>query len=142
MTNCSNSMLNVTLVYDPQVFPEPDSYKPERWTKASKTSSTADQATSSSITKDTEANEISSSASVSTFEGFLGFSFGPRTCIGHKFAKVEAVAFLTLLLREWRVELALKPGETKEGWEKRVIRPKCAISLAVKDVPLKLVRRK
>jgi len=52
---------------------------------------------------------------MSVLDAFAGFSFGPRTCLGHKFAKVEAVCFLTLLLRDWRVETALEPGETRPG---------------------------
>ena len=71
----------------------------------------------------------------------MGFSWGPRTCLGHKFAKVEAVAFLTMILREWRVEVDLK-GESKESWRERVLAPKFGGALMFGEVPLKLVRRK
>lgn len=54
---------------------------------------------------------------------FLGFSSGPRTCIGKKFASVEAVAFLTLLLRDWKVDVKLSHGESTEAWRRRVLVP-------------------
>ncbi|EJD03280.1 cytochrome P450 [Fomitiporia mediterranea MF3/22] len=126
----------IGMLYDPQTFPDPEQFKPERWVKSGKPTS------ASSITKDTDAGEVSGSAPASTLDGFVGFSFGPRTCLGHKFAKVEGVAFLTLLLCEWRVELALKDGETKEMWKERVMNPSLAMTLTVGEVPLKLVRRK
>ena len=82
--------------------------------------------------------------SASALDGFMGFSFGPRTCLGHKFAKIEAVAFLTCLLREWRVEVepsSMLPGETSEEWRARVLKPKFGMALLLKEVPLRFVRR-
>ena len=77
----------------------------------------------------------------------LSFSIGPRSCLGRKFASVEAVAFLTNILREWKVEvMGLRDGETKEMWRERVMdRPKMAIELTFGDeegrVPLRIVKR-
>ena len=88
----------------------------------------------------TEADEVTGNLAT-TFEGFMGFSWGPRTCLGHKFAKVEAVAFLTMILRDWRVVVDLK-GETTESWRKRVLAPGFGGALLIGKVPLKLVRRK
>ena len=88
-----------------------------------------------------EAPEPTSASAVSSLDGFIGFSFGPRTCLGHKFAKVEAVCFLTNLLREWKVEIALKEGETVEEWKERVLVPRFVVTLTLGDVPVKLVRR-
>ncbi|EJD03281.1 cytochrome P450 [Fomitiporia mediterranea MF3/22] len=126
----------IGMLYDPQTFPDPEEFKPERWVKSGKFTS------ASSITKDTDAGEVSGSAPASTLDGFFGFSFGPRTCLGHKFAKVEGVAFLTLLLHEWRIVPALRDGETKEMWKERVMNPTLGMTLNVAEVPLKLVRRK
>ncbi|EJD03282.1 cytochrome P450 [Fomitiporia mediterranea MF3/22] len=126
----------VGMLYDPQTFPDPEEFKPERWVKSGKFTPV------SSITKDRDAGEVSGSAPTSSLDGFVGFSFGPRTCLGHKFAKVEGVAFLTLLLREWRVEPVLRDGETKEMWKERIMTPRLGMTMTVGEIPLKLVRRK
>lgn len=66
---------------------------------------------------------------------------GPRACIGRKFASMESVCFLTLLLRDFKVEPLLRVGETKEQWEDRVLDAKIALTLGVVDVPVRFVRR-
>lgn len=63
-------------------------------------------------------------------------------CIGRKFAITESVCWLTMLLREWRVEPILQPGETKEKWQRRVMDAKLVMTLGVADVPARFVRRK
>lgn len=96
-----------------------------------------------SITEDKDAGEISGLSPATSMNGFVGFSLGPRTCIGHKFAKVEAVAFLTYLLKDWKVEPALKPGETKEEWKRKFVSSATLnVTLRFDDVHLKLSRRK
>lgn len=121
--------------YDPQSFPEPETFNPRRWKRSTKSSAIPTALA-------TEADEVTGSSPASTFEGFLAFSYGPRTCIGHKFAKVESVAFLTLLMREWRVEAVMKSGESKEAWRARVLKPSFGEALLIGEVPLKLIRRK
>ena len=66
---------------------------------------------------------------------------GPRACIGRKFATVEATAFLTLMLRKWRVEAKLEAGETVEDWKKRVLTVRQMATLAIRDVPARFIRR-
>ena len=122
--------------YDPQTFPEPESFQPWRWSKAK-----SEGAEAESIQTEKQASEVSSSSSATALEGFTGFSFGPRTCLGHKFAKIEAVCFLTHLIREWRIEPELKDGETREQWRARVLEPRFVVTLAFDKVPIKLVRR-
>ncbi|CAA7270196.1 unnamed protein product [Cyclocybe aegerita] len=78
--------------YNPRYFDEPEKYKPSRWYGVSNES-----------------------------EAFSAFSIGPRACIGRKFATTEAVAFLSVLLRDYRVEPIYQPGETKEQWQDRVL---------------------
>ena len=46
----------------------------------------------------------------------LTFSDGARACLGRKFAQAEYVAFLTALLREFRVVLAA--GEDRQKVER------------------------
>ncbi len=63
-------------------------------------------------------------------------------CIGRKFALTESVCWLTMLLREWRVEPIFKPGETKEEWRRRVMDARFVLTLGVAEVPVRFVRRK
>lgn len=63
-------------------------------------------------------------------------------CIGHKFALTESVCWLTMLLREWRVEPIFKPGETKEEWRRRVMDARFVLTLGIAEVPVRFVRRK
>ena len=106
------ALLLHVLERNPRYFPEPEEYKPSRWYGLSSDS-----------------------------ELFSAFSIGARACIGRKFATVEAVALLAVLLRDWKVELLLKEGETNEAWRYRVLDAKFAMTLGVKDVPLKFSRR-
>ncbi|KAF9010234.1 cytochrome P450 [Cyathus striatus] len=99
--------------YNPRYFDEPNDYKPSRWYGVSNES-----------------------------EAFSAFSVGPRACIGRKFATTESVCFLTLLLRDWRVEPVLEKGETLDAWKQRVLDAKVILTLGVADVPIHFVRRK
>ncbi|KAF8816637.1 cytochrome P450 [Phlegmacium glaucopus] len=101
----------VGVQYNPRYFDEPEKYKPSRWY---------------GITND---------------EAFSAFGLGPRACIGRKFATVESVCFLTLLLRDYKVEPLLRPGETKEQWQDRVIEAKVGLTLGVVNVPVRFIKR-
>ncbi|KAG6865642.1 hypothetical protein C0991_000812 [Blastosporella zonata] len=99
--------------YNPRYFPDPENFRPSRWYGTSGDS-----------------------------EAFFAFSIGPRACIGRKFATVEAVAFLTMLLRDWRVEPTFKDNETPEAWRERVLSlPNMGLTLGVRGAPVKLTRR-
>jgi cytochrome P450 len=75
-------------------------------------------------------------------DSFLGFSIGPRACLGRAFATVEAVCFLALILRDWKVEPLLLEGESNVEWEKRVLsQVEMKMTLTLQSVPLRLVRR-
>lgn len=121
--------------YDPQTFPDPEAFQPWRWSKT-KTEE------GESTTEAKQASEVSSSNAVTALEGFTGFSFGPRTCLGHKFAKIEAVAFLTHLIKDWKIEPDLRSDETTQEWKKRALEPDFGITLRFEKIPVKLVRRK
>ena len=54
---------------------------------------------------------------------------------------MESVCFLTLLLRDFKVEPLLRVGETEEQWRDRVIDAKIALTLGVVDVPVRFIRR-
>ncbi len=66
---------------------------------------------------------------------------GPRTCIGRKFSTTESVAFLTMLLRDYKIEPILYEAETKEQWKERVLDVTVGITLGVKSVPVTFIRR-
>jgi hypothetical protein len=61
--------------------------------------------------------------------------------VGRKFATTGAVAFLTMLLRDWDIEPILQQGETKQEWRNRVLDGKILLTLGVKDVPVKFIKR-
>ncbi|KAF8816083.1 cytochrome P450 [Phlegmacium glaucopus] len=72
------------------------------------------------------------------------FGFGPRACIGRKFGIVESLAFLVMLLREWRVDIVLREGETRDDWEQHVIENAGPVGMTfgiAVSVNLKLSRR-
>ncbi|KAJ7041360.1 cytochrome P450 [Mycena alexandri] len=70
------------------------------------------------------------------------FSFGPRACIGRRFAVTEGVAYLAHFLLDWKVTVVLKhPGETKAQWRARVMRVDNGLTLGVGSVPVRLRRR-
>ena len=69
------------------------------------------------------------------------FSFGPRVCIGRKFATVEVIALLVLMIRDWRLEPLCKPSETKEEWKSRVMEGSLEMTLGIKPAAIRFVRR-
>ncbi|KAJ8515205.1 hypothetical protein ONZ45_g7341 [Pleurotus djamor] len=69
------------------------------------------------------------------------FSVGPRACIGKRFAMTEAITFLALLLRDWKIEAPLAPGETKDQWRGRVMKSHMELTMGVGKVPIRMVRR-
>ena len=71
------------------------------------------------------------------------FGVGPRACIGRKFAHIEAMCFLSMLLRDWKLDIVLRSGETRQMYEDRVM-GRAAISgmaFGVGPVAVKFVRR-
>ncbi|KAG5646389.1 hypothetical protein DXG03_003712 [Asterophora parasitica] len=114
--------------YNPRYFEDPTAFKPSRWASSEPGSE--------------------SRSEFSDLSAFFGFSIGPRACIGRKFATTEAVAFLTMLLRDWHVEPALRGGkngevETEEEWRERVMgNPDVVLTLCVKDAPMRFTRRR
>ena len=71
----------------------------------------------------------------------LTTDLGPRECIGRKFATVEAVALLTLLLRDFKIEPLLLNGETLDAWKNRVLDAQLLITLGVSNASVRFVRR-
>ncbi|KAF9269573.1 cytochrome P450 [Marasmius fiardii PR-910] len=97
---------------NPRYFEDPEEYRPSRWYN---------------VPNDSEL--------------FTGFSVGPRACIGRKFASVEAVCWLTMVLRDWEVQPFLREGESVQEWNERTLVPSFSLTLGVGDVPVRFVRR-
>ncbi|KAJ6504353.1 cytochrome P450, partial [Mycena vitilis] len=72
------------------------------------------------------------------------FGVGPRVCPGKKFSHTEAMCFLSLLLRDWHLDVPLLEGETRVDYEKRVMGRAARVGMAFGCGPmsLKLTRRK
>ncbi|KDQ07358.1 hypothetical protein BOTBODRAFT_180786 [Botryobasidium botryosum FD-172 SS1] len=98
--------------YNPRHFPDPEAFKPSRWTD-------------STVDSDT----------------FVGFGLGPRGCIGRKFSLVEATCFLVMLLRDWKVDIDLLGGESPVQWRQRVMTEKAHATLGLGPIPLRFSRR-
>lgn len=70
------------------------------------------------------------------------FGVGPRACIGQRFAMTEAMCFLIMLLRDWRLDVILKDGETRDAYEKRVmVGGRIGLAFGVMPFGMKLTRR-
>ena len=116
--------------YNPRYFPNPYKYDPSRWRGVN-----------------AESEEITAFSVGMSEHGHLDLRDrahlcpGPRTCIGRKFAVVEAVCFLTLLIRDWMIEPIMNPGETGEQWRDRVMQADVKLTLSVKALPIRLKRR-
>ncbi|KAG8873020.1 hypothetical protein FRB98_009244 [Tulasnella sp. 332] len=73
-------------------------------------------------------------------EAFLGFSLGPRQCLGRKFAEVESVATIVLILRRYKISVDTSkcpevPGETKMARRYRLLQGDPIITLTPKPIP-------
>ena len=73
--------------------------------------------------------ESSSDDTAAAIDSFLGFSVGPRVCLGRKFATTEAVCFLTHLIRDWKVDVKLEKGETAAQWHAKWLKPTLGVTL-------------
>ncbi|KAI0319906.1 cytochrome P450 [Amylostereum chailletii] len=71
------------------------------------------------------------------------FGYGPRACIGRKFAQTEALAILSSFIHEWTLEPVLGDGETLRQYEDRVLGDASLVgtAFAYTAVPLKLSKR-
>jgi len=80
--------------YDPEVFPDPEAFIPERWTESS----------------EPQLKRMEQS--------FFAFGAGARTCIGKHISLMEMTKIIPQLLREFRITLTNPDTEwkTKNAW--------------------------
>jgi hypothetical protein len=73
----------------------------------------------------------------------LYVGLGPRACLGRKFSHTEALCFLALILRDWKLDIPLTPGETRREYEERVMGRAGRVGMAFGcgPVALKMTRR-
>jgi cytochrome P450 len=102
--------------YNETLYPEPEKFMPSRW--------------------------YSTPSNPKPSDAFTAFSFGPRVCIGQNFSKTEGVAFISSLLKEWRLDIKLKEGETRDMYEKRVMDAHFVMTLSTNDIPVVLKKRR
>ncbi|KAG9038528.1 hypothetical protein FRB95_000749 [Tulasnella sp. JGI-2019a] len=79
-------------------------------------------------------------------DAFLAFSAGARSCIGRKFAEVEAVLALTLIVRRFKLSVDSArfqevPGESKIDRRNRLVNATTKLTLMPDGLPLVLTRR-
>ena len=88
-------------------FPDPTAFKPTRW----------------------------ESTETAVVENFLAFSAGPRLCLGRKFSTVEAVCFLSNLLRDWKFDVKLEKAETLSQWQERIMKVEFGVTIKIGQSP-------
>jgi hypothetical protein len=127
-----NSLSYLPTEYNPRYFEDPAKYKPSRWYGLP-----ADSELFTAFSVGELLLLWPPDCSVSEKNP----PKGPRACIGRRFATVEATCFLAFLLRDWKVLPILRDGESKEQWESRIMDGRIMITLGVKDIPVRLVKR-
>lgn len=78
-------------------------------------------------------------------DAFLGFSTGPRSCLGRRFFETESVVVLTRLISRYEVtikEEAQFAGESFEQRKARVLRTSMDLTLRPVRIPLVLKMRR
>lgn len=83
-------MTNMILQYDEQHFKNPNEFMPERWLKKNVPNACPEAKASNPFV-------------------YLPFGFGPRSCVGKRFAEMEMNVLLTRLLRKYRIEFDYGP---------------------------------
>lgn len=110
----ANTMVNVcmnALHLNPKYWgSNPLEYRPQNWDK--RCESRWPIPTPDMIETSSDGNTHSGSIRTPLEGSYMPFGMGPRSCLGKRFAQVEFTAVLTRILRSYRVELALRNGET------------------------------
>jgi len=78
-------------------------------------------------------------------DAFIPFSTGARSCIGRRFAEIESITTLALMVMHYEISVTEDPKFVHETWEQRRDRVMAAeqgpITLTPKGVPLTFKRR-
>ncbi|EJT98651.1 cytochrome P450 [Dacryopinax primogenitus] len=73
----------------------------------------------------------------------INFSYGPRVCVGKKFAQTESLATLAMLMKDYKIQPVLEAGESLAEWRRRNIDDNIQPSIGVGPgkFTVRLVRR-
>ncbi|TCD65732.1 hypothetical protein EIP91_002261 [Steccherinum ochraceum] len=77
-------------------------------------------------------------------DAFLPFSGGVRSCLGRRFAELESIVAITMILQKYKITVKEEPqfaGETFEQKKERVLKTKPGLTLTPVRVPLVFTRR-
>ncbi|MCX4775233.1 cytochrome P450 [Streptomyces sp. NBC_01285] len=103
---------------DPQWWPQPERFAPQRWLKDPTPADAADELTGHALRPGRP--RLS----------YIPFGGGPRQCIGNTFAWMEGVMALATVGRDWEFEPV--PGHTVETLARITIRPKNGMPLTAR----------
>ncbi|KZT55773.1 cytochrome P450 [Calocera cornea HHB12733] len=73
----------------------------------------------------------------------VNFSYGPRICVGKKFAMCEALATLAMLLKDYKLEPILEEGESVPQWRQRNLEGniQTGVGFGPAKFPIRVVKR-
>ncbi|AEH09925.1 Unspecific monooxygenase [Candidatus Protofrankia datiscae] len=106
---------------DPDYWPDPDGFVPQRWLEPSPTSSPTDETQPSATGP---ASEPRSTATRPKY-AFFPFGGGSRQCIGNTFAELEAAIVLATVCRRWHLEPT--PGHSVTPLPRVTLRPRSGV---------------
>ena len=97
----------------PKYWEDPDRWNPKRWVAASSTSLKSTSDLAKTLRSECVVKPVQST--------YFPWSDGPQNCPGEKFAQVEFVAVLAILLRDHRVSVVQVGNETIDEARERAL---------------------
>lgn len=102
--NTEVAMMNLNLLMDPNHYPQPRSFIPERWLRPTEN------------TQQCAHQQEEATKSKHPFV-YLPFGFGPRSCIGRRIAEMELEIGICRILRNFEVEFNYPTHKAFKGYQ-------------------------